>query len=321
MYLEVYVDVIFLINFLMDYLLLFIVKKVLRYPSTKFRLFLGAVTGGLSACIMAVLQNINGILQFLLAYILISYLMIAITFGHQNIRARVKGIVLLYITTFFLGGAFNSLYYYTKLGFYFSEIINGRFTTINIFHNRSLLYILLTVAFLILSVLVFVAALRKLRSSQVELYEVELKFRGRSNKIVGFLDTGNNLYDPVFKKPVMIVELSAIAPLLYNNQMNQIIEVHKSFDSNFELEKENYFEGVEAKIDTTEEKEEPINIMLVPFRSVGKKHGMLPTILLDEVYIVNGEEKIILKRVLTAISADILDGQRKYQAILHKDFM
>lgn len=315
MYLEVYIDVIFIINFIMDLILLIIVKKIVKYPASKIRLCLGAALGALSACLLSVLQNINALIQFLFAYIFISYFMITVTFKKQKMKARIKGVILLYITTFFLGGVLNSLYYYTRLGYYFTEIMNGGLSNINLFHNRKLPFIILAVLFIILSILIFVSALKKLRSTDIELYQIELVHGGKTMKIVGFLDTGNHLYDPIFKKPVIITEFLAIAPLLSNMQIKQVKAVLNSFDDN---------EITAAHNDDLQEDEEflePVNIMMIPYRSVGKKHGMLPALILDELYIWNGDEKTTRKRVYTAISGNVLNGQREYQAILHKEIM
>lgn len=314
MYLEVYIDVIFFVNFIMDLLILIIVKKIIKFPATKLRLCLGAAIGALCACILSVFQNLNGIVQFLFVYIVISYFMIAITFKKQKIRARIKGVILLYITTFFLGGVMNSLYYNTKLGYYFTEIVNGRLLHTNLFQNRKLPFIILAIIFIILSVIIFMAVFKHGRTD-IGLYEIELVYSGNTTKIVGFLDTGNLLYDPIFRKPVMITDFLAIAPLLSNNQIRQVRAVLDSFDDSNEI-------SAAVSDDLQEDLEsEPVNIMMIPYKSVGKKHGMLPALILDELTIWNGDEVTIRKRVYTAISGNVLNGQREYQAILHKEIM
>lgn len=315
MYLEVYIDVIFFINFIMDLIILIIVKNIIKFPSTKVRLCLGAALGALCACILSVFQGINAFIQILFVYIFISYFMIAITFTKQKIKARIKGVILLYITTFFLGGVMNSLYYYTKLGYYFTEIMNGRFSNINLFHNRKLSFILLALLFLILSVFTFMAVFKN-GSKDLGLYQIELIYGGKTTKIVGFLDTGNRLYDPIFRKPVMITDFLAIAPLLSNNQIRQVRTVLDSFEDNNEISA-----AVSDDLQECSDEAEPVNIMMIPYRSVGKKHGLLPALILDELTIWNGDEKTSRKRVYTAISGNVLNGQREYQAILHKEIM
>jgi stage II sporulation protein GA (sporulation sigma-E factor processing peptidase) len=298
----------------MDLIILIIVKNIIKYPTTKVRLCLGAAIGALCACILSVFQGLNALIQFLFVYIFVSYFMIAITFKKQKIKARIKGVILLYITTFFLGGVMNSLYYYTKLGYYFTEILNGRFN-MDLFHNRKVPFIILAIIFIILSVIIFMAVFKYGRTD-LGLYQIELVYSGKTTKIVGFLDTGNLLYDPIFRKPVMITDFLAIAPLLSNNQIRQVRAVLDSFDDNNEISA-----AVSDHLQESPDELEPVNIMMIPYRSVGKKHGMLPALILDELTIWNGDEKTNRKRVYTAISGNVLNGQREYQAILHKEIM
>ncbi|MFV0342243.1 MAG: sigma-E processing peptidase SpoIIGA [Anaerocolumna sp.] len=313
-YLEVYIDVIFIINFMMDLILLVMVKNIIKFPTSKFRLCLGAFVGAVSACIFSLVQNINTVVQMLIVYIFISYFIIVAAFKKQKIKARIKGVILLYITTFFLGGAMNAIYYNTKIGYYFSEIVNGRFVNIEIFHNRKVLYIILAMIMILLSIFIFVAIFKHSKS-EPGLYQMELVYGEKKTNIVGFLDTGNQLYDPIFRKPVIITDFLAIAPLLSNKQLRLVRAVLNTFDDNNEI-------STAKGNDLQEEKElDPVNLMMIPYSSVGKKHGMLPALILDEITIWDGDEKTNRKRVYTAISGNVLSGQRDYQAILHKEIM
>jgi stage II sporulation protein GA (sporulation sigma-E factor processing peptidase) len=159
-------------------------------------------------------------------------------------------------------------------------------------------------------------AVFKYGRTDLGLYQIELVYSGKTTKIVGFLDTGNLLYDPIFRKPVMITDFLAIAPLLSNNQIRQVRAVLDSFDDNNEISA-----AVSDHLQESPDELEPVNIMMIPYRSVGKKHGMLPALILDELTIWNGDEKTNRKRVYTAISGNVLNGQREYQAILHKEIM
>ena len=218
MYLEVYVDVIFIINFIMDFLLLITVKKILRYASSLLRLFLGAMTGAVGACLFAVTPEVNRFVRFLLAYLLLSYLMIIITFGKRFWRERVKALVLLYISTFFLGGLLNSLYSYTSFGFYLMK-------------NQSYLYLLFIFVSALAAMIIFIRFLRKLKRKGSEFYQTELIFNGKTVRAVGFMDTGNCLRDPYFGKPVIVTEYTVIEPLLTNSQNTMLRKLLDDFES------------------------------------------------------------------------------------------
>jgi len=67
--------------------------------------------------------------------------------------------------------------------------------------------------------------------------------------------------------------------------------------------------------------EERLNIMMIPYHSVGKKNGILPAFTMDKVILWEEEEQICNEKVLTAVCADRLSKQNEYQLILHKDIM
>ena len=63
-YYELYVDVLFLVNFMMDYLLLLLVKKMLKCTATHGRVCLGAFAGALLTCIV-VMKISNAFVEIL----------------------------------------------------------------------------------------------------------------------------------------------------------------------------------------------------------------------------------------------------------------
>ncbi len=314
MYLEIYVDVIFVINFIMDILLLLIVRKILKYKNSVFRLLSGAAIGALGACILAVLQGLNGLIQFLAAYVVICFAMIIVSFQFRNLAATFKAVFILYITTFFLGGVLNSLYYHSMLGYYFTELIQGR-----LFQNLNMGYFVLAVLVGTIAVKILIFTVNNIRSGELQTFETELTYGDKSIKIIGLLDTGNDLYDPIYGKPVIVAEFAAIEPLLTVRQKNQLQIILDTFDGGrtFLNEKGNSLENSNLQ----EQEDEHFNIIMIPYHSIGKKNGMLPAIVMNRVVIFNGEEKIYSEKVYTAINREKLSKRREYQVILHRGIM
>ncbi|SHO49942.1 sigma-E processing peptidase SpoIIGA [Anaerocolumna xylanovorans] len=297
MYLEVYVDVIFIINFIMDFILLATVKRILKYESSHLRICLGAGVGAAGACLFAVTPDINRLLRFLLAYFLLSYLMVRITFSRKSWRERIKAVVLLYISTFFLGGLLNGLYYYTGFGLYLAD--------------NSRLYLLLAFVSGTAGMLIFAGFLKKLRYKESELYPAELVFREKVVRAVGFMDTGNCLRDPYLGKPVIVTEYTVIEPLLTNSENTMLQKLLDNFEEG--CSSGDFLEWKEAA-------GEILPIRLIPFHSVGKS-GILPAFELDKVVLWEGEEETVREKVLTAVSRRKLSVRKDYQIILHKEVM
>ncbi|MDF2587458.1 MAG: putative rane protein [Anaerocolumna sp.] len=310
LYLEVYIDIIFILNFLMDMVLLVIVKKLLKCQSSRIRLIGGAAIGAVGACILSIFPNLNGFIQFFLAYVFICFAMIEITFRPKSLKAKGKAVIILYITTYFLGGFLNSLYYHTKLGFYFHELIQGK-----LFDNQNTTYFILAVITGFLAICIFISALRNLRKGNLDTYEVDLFFGDKSVRLTGLLDTGNSLYDPIYKKPVLIVEEDAIKSLLTIKQASLLrIMLDTVEGSKSEKQEVSMDDNMCDDYDT-------INIMMIPYHSIGRKRGMLPAIVMKRIDIWNGEEKTSSEKVYTAISRDKLSSKNDYQVILHKDII
>lgn len=314
MYLEVYVDVIFIINFIMDILLLLIVKKIIKCKNRLIRLLCGAGIGAIGACILAVIPKLNGLIQFLFAYVIICFAMILISFGYKKLAETIKAVILLYITTFFLGGVINSLYYHSMIGYYFEELIQGR-----LFQNQNMTYFVLVIMVGAAAIRIFIITLKNLRSGDLQTYEIELSYGDKCIRIIGLLDTGNNLYDPIYGKPVIIAEYSALEPLLTVHQRNLLQVMSDTLDGKHTSvnEKDN---SLENSILQDEEKEH-FNIMMIPYHSIGKKNGMLPAIVMNRVVIFNGDEKIYNEKVYTAVSRGKFTKQKEYQVILHRGIM
>ncbi|WFR54996.1 sigma-E processing peptidase SpoIIGA [Anaerocolumna sp. AGMB13025] len=315
LYVEVYVDVIFSINFIMDILLLLIVKKILKCRSSILRMIGGAGTGALGACILAVNPKLNGFLQFLTSYVVICTAMILIAFGFTSLAAGIKAVIILYITTFFLGGVINSLYYHSMIGYYFEELIQGR-----LFQNRNMAFFILSAVAGGAAAVIFVITLKNLRSGELKTYETELSYGGKNIQIIGLLDTGNNLYDPIYGKPVIIAEFSSLEPLLSVNQRDLLCRVLDSLEGKHTTLQEIDHSPENGGI-SQNEAEEHFNIMMIPYHSIGKKNGMMPAIIMNRVKIVSGKEKMYSENVYTAVTRGNLSKEKKYQVILHRGIM
>lgn len=77
MYYELYIDILFLINFMMDSLLLLAVKKMLKCQVRNIRVFLGGVTGAAITCVLTVLP-LPAVVKFPVFYVGINSIMLRV---------------------------------------------------------------------------------------------------------------------------------------------------------------------------------------------------------------------------------------------------
>lgn len=190
---KIYIDYIFMINFLFDFLLLLSVSLALRRNIRFKRLIFGSIIGSITTFLL--FFNISSFCLFLFK-VIVSVLMCLITYGYKNFSYTIKNIIFLYFVSMFLGG---SLYYLNVEFSYFHEglIFYHKGVSINI------------IVFIIISPIVvyfYIKQLRELKINYSNYYKIDIIYNNKAIKLNGFLDTGNKLIDPISGKPVIIIE-------------------------------------------------------------------------------------------------------------------
>mgnify|MGYP001943970338 FL=1 len=304
MYLEVYPDIIFIINFFMDLFLLYVLKVINKKSSSLIKLLIASAIGGIATALLGIFPWLNVLIRFILMNIVTSLVMIRIAFGKLYLSDMLKQILVFYVITYFFGGLINSIYYYTDIKIIITNLGNGHYLS-NLSWGTLIISILIIIPF----VLVLIWLYKWYKSNSREIYDVDLKLLDKSIHIKGFMDSGNCLYDPINKKPVIVVEEETIKELI-------------SPEFYLCLEKAKKFLGVE-KTDISQcdiKKEDFLKLKLIPYTSVGKK-GVLLGMNVDKVMIYTGKDVICNEKVIVAISNNLISPNKKYQVILHKGLM
>lgn len=179
----IYVDLVFFINFLIDFTLLLAVNISLKRYSKLYRIIFGSLIGSIS--LGGLFININYILNIALK-IIMAFSMVVVSFGYKNIKYTFYNFIYLYMCSMILGG----FLYYMKL---------------NVSYNIIIIFI--GIIFLML----FVKSLKVLREIKNYYYKVKIVFNNNFNlDLVGFLDSGNRMVDPISKRPVIIINRKQI---------------------------------------------------------------------------------------------------------------
>lgn len=204
MYYEVYIDILFFVNFSMDYLLLLTVAKVVKCTATHFSILIGAAFGAMSYCMLLFIPGIPGVLKIFFAYGIVSILMVRIGLKITNAKLLMKSTLLLYILSFFLGGILEWIYEAVP---YIRR--NG----------MKLLGILLVTVFVFQCIWRYLAY-QKVKKANL-LYQVELYFKEDMITVSAFMDTGNSLEEPISKKPVSIIQKGMIESYIKQQEENR----------------------------------------------------------------------------------------------------
>lgn len=200
MYYELYIDVFFLENFAMDFILLAIVRRMLKCPATYWRICLGALAGSFLTCLAIAVPIPYASVKLILFHGLASVVMIRAGLGIRGGREIFRALVLLYISGFLTGGVFRFLGQYVRTG--------------------SLFLVLAAVSYYAVSgIWSLIAYLAK--QSHYRCQVVLLK-GGRTLKVQALIDTGNCLKDNLTGKPVSILDKKAVRKLCGENDMTGV---------------------------------------------------------------------------------------------------
>ena len=200
MYYELYIDVLFLVNFMMDYLLLLLVRKMLKCTATHGNICLGALIGSVMTCVIVVLPIPYAIFKFVMFHMIVNTFMIRAGLKIKNIKEFAKAYILLYIGGFLLGGLLQAVNQYVKVGSLFFAIAVGGY-------------------YLVSKIWDFIVAIQKINQYQCK---VDLYLNGKKCQITGIIDTGNGLSDPISKQPVNILDRAVAREFLGNTKMSQV---------------------------------------------------------------------------------------------------
>nr|WP_294660712.1 sigma-E processing peptidase SpoIIGA [uncultured Blautia sp.] len=213
MYQEIYIDVVFAANLLMDYLLLRLVGKFLRYRVSRRRCLAAAVFGALGSCLILWIPSENTPVLTVVLHGFFALGMLRIGLRIQKGALLLKAFLMLYLTAFLCGG--------------FWEAVSGeRILTIKVF--------LLCVFVVYTGSSAFLFAADSIRAGRRNIYPVTLGYQGKVESAYGFYDSGNLLEDPVSGKPVSIIEadlLEKILPEEYAEALKNLNGDPKEFGS------------------------------------------------------------------------------------------
>ena len=172
-----------MLNFIYDLLLLMTIDITLKRHKNFVRLISASIIGALSLIILFL--PFNKFILFLLK-ILVSVIMVLVAFKFKNIKYTFTNLLYLYMCSVILGG-----FLYLLDIFYFDGL--------------SINYLLLLILGPIILGL-YIYEHKKYKSSYNFNCNVEIVFNnGKVLNSTGFIDSGNNLKDPVTKKYVIIM--------------------------------------------------------------------------------------------------------------------
>lgn len=122
--------------------------------------------------------------------------MVIISFGFKNIRYTFNNLVYLYLLSIILGGAL----------YFINDSFSYKNTGLIFFNNGFSINWLIIIIVSPIALFIYVKTLKKQKEESAKKHLVSITLlNGKTLFLTGFLDTGNNLYDPYKKRPIIII--------------------------------------------------------------------------------------------------------------------
>ncbi len=294
----VYLEYLILDNFIMNYLLLWVTGRIIKLGMVSWRIAAGSLLGTFYTVFFFLPDYY--FLKLLGFKIILSILMIAVGFHFGDLKLFLKTLGTFYGVSFIFGGAAFGLFYFLD-----TQIMlqNGVFY-IHDFPFHLLLISGVFSIFIIKHTWVWVR--NRLSQDQLTM-EIEIEFDGHMKRIKALLDTGNALYDPITKVPVMVVEFNKIKEIL----PKEIQEI--------------YIASLENDLDAVTRilSHSPwiVRFRLIPYTSLGKENGMLLGFRPTRIRIFQKSGESELQDVIVGIYAKHLTKEGNYDALMHPGIM
>ncbi|GAW92136.1 sigma-E processing peptidase SpoIIGA [Calderihabitans maritimus] len=304
----VYLDILFFINFFMDYVVLWATSKFSQISTTAGRLAAGAAFGALFSILLFLVglnspyYHSSGLI--LAGKILFPVAMVWAAFPQVKLRRFLQALGYFYLVSFAMGGAMlGAIFYFNNNPQVVTATAGIRLFLTGVRYT----WLLAAVAIAVLMGKWGVVAIRKNFFQSIMRVPVIIRFGSHRIPVKALVDTGNQLRDPISKKPVMIVEYDLIKPFLPP-------ALQQAFDKNPEPD-------VTEIVSSLQGTSWAARLRIIPFTSIGKSKGVLVGFRPDEVIVVADGSPVKIGDVILGVYRKPLSGEGSYRALLHPDLI
>jgi stage II sporulation protein GA (sporulation sigma-E factor processing peptidase) len=294
-----YLDLIWLLNFFIDYLLLWMTGQFRNIKVKKWRLGVASFIGS-TYVLFLFFPPLQSLYTFLVKMIL-SFVIVLVAFGYGNVQKFMKSFLMFYFVSFITGGGMLAVHFLMQSN---HQILNGMVVTQSAgYGGISWLFVLIGFP---LMYWFSKSRWRQMETTKVKadiLTKVYIQINDQTIECTGLIDTGNQLYEPMTRTPVMMVEASCLVGIIPPSIFNKIREQQDM--SQFHLD------------DVNEEVDWINRIRIVPYRGVRQSMELMVALKPDQVEIKQENRRYLTKKVLIGVNHHTLSNDGQFQAIVH----
>lgn len=260
----VYLDIVFIENICMNYIILYATILLLKLNNKPFKILLGSVIGAIYA-VLSVTKTFETYNNLLLK-IVISIIIIYVSTDTKNFKSLFKALLVFYFVSFTFGGIALALLYFVKPENILMKngVYIGTYPIKIVLLGGILGFILISVVYSII---------KNKHSKKKKVCDIKFAIDGNEKQVKALIDSGNFLKEPITGVPVVVVETMYMFGLVPKEILENI---------------DNIITGnLEVLNDSTRFLSK---FRVIPFNSLGKENGLLLGIKADYLQVIENEE-------------------------------
>lgn len=288
---EVYIDVLILQNFAMNFFLIYLLKRLCKIDTKVYKMILASFIGALY--VFVIFFDSLHILYTLGFKVLVSIIMIYIAYTPKSKKTCIKYVFVFYTMTFLLGGGIIALFFMV-----FGDVnsLNGAFMLSMISPTFIIIGSFITTIFVKIGFDVFETYFKE-KDMTVDL---EIFINGKSCNISGFIDTGNHLIDSNGHK-VIVSNYQALKDILPFYEVEDI-----SYSSLLNLFKEDDLKS---------------RLRIIPYSAIGTSKGSLAGIKTDIIVAKSKNKTKVSKDITIAFHNKSFLGEGNFDALAFPEIL
>lgn len=251
MYEEIYIDLVFMANLLLDYFLLRLVGVFFKCRTGRIRSLAAAFIGAVFSCLILVKMPGEKLWMTYVLHGACAIFMIRVGCGLKKYSLLMKGMLSLYLAAFVWGGVWQS-------------ILEEKSMTIQQFCILSIgTYLGMTAGLYFYD---------SVKIGWKNTYPISILYQGKVYKTYGYYDTGNLLMDPYNGMPVSIIAAAFAEKML----SKETVEILRHFCETWGEQESTRLAGLNPRV--------------IPYRTIEKDYGNMLVITLEELCIYTPKE-------------------------------
>lgn len=290
----VYLDVVFLENVVINYIILYATSIISKVKIKQIKLLLGSLFGATYSIVYYILEL--KIYTNFIVKIILSIVIIYISFNPKDFKELIKQIMLFYLVSFVFGGAAISIIY----------MVNSHDITIQ---NGVLVgkYTIRTILLGIITAYFTVIVAGKIISNKVKftkkdmICNISVEIEGKKLETKAMYDTGNLLKEPISNTPVIVMESTLLHDIIPEQILNNLEKILGGDLSNISEETQKHFIS---------------KFRVIPFSSLGKQNGMLLGIKAKNLIVNFKGETSEVENLIVGIYNSSLSKRGEYRCII-----